>query len=324
MLKITSVPNGDYSVKVQSGGSITLDTGEQTGTVTVTGNLQVQGSTTTVESVNLNIEDNIILLNQGEQGDGVTLLTSGIRMDRGTLADSFFVFDETVSWTDPVTDTTKDGAFVFKNEDDDLIGIRTTSISTGGQDLYLISSGTGVISVTGTSAYETRVTDDDHIPNKKYVDDSITSALSSPLIKQITDGSSTPSRVVVSDFETSASASRVSVDIDNTTVTEFYNDRVEFHQMRINGSTIEITNTGQDLTLSAVGLGDVVVDDVLRINSVPGPSDSRTQPDFPASGARLYTNTQNYGGTGIYFANSESTRDELISNNRSLLYGMIF
>lgn len=46
--------------------------------------------------------------------------------------------------------------------------------ATGGDtniDLKLLSKGTGVLTVTGTTNYETNVTDDDDIPNKKYVDD---------------------------------------------------------------------------------------------------------------------------------------------------------
>lgn len=39
--------------------------------------------------------------------------------------------------------------------------------------MKLLSKGTGVLTVTGTTNYETNVTDDDDIPNKKYVDDEI-------------------------------------------------------------------------------------------------------------------------------------------------------
>lgn len=46
--------------------------------------------------------------------------------------------------------------------------------ATGGDtniDLKLIPKGTGALSVAGTTDYEDNVTDDDDIPNKKYVDD---------------------------------------------------------------------------------------------------------------------------------------------------------
>jgi hypothetical protein len=40
-------------------------------------------------------------------------------------------------------------------------------------DIGFVTKGTGVLTVTGTTNYETNVTDDDDIPNKKYVDDAI-------------------------------------------------------------------------------------------------------------------------------------------------------
>lgn len=58
------------------------------------GNLTVVGSTATVSSVNSTIEDNTIVLNNGEIGAGVTRGTSGIEVDRGSLDNSTFVFNE--------------------------------------------------------------------------------------------------------------------------------------------------------------------------------------------------------------------------------------
>ena len=43
MSKFVSVPNGNYTVKTQSGGTIRLDTGVAAGEVRVTGDLIVEG-----------------------------------------------------------------------------------------------------------------------------------------------------------------------------------------------------------------------------------------------------------------------------------------
>ena len=102
MSKFLNVPNGNYSVTVQPGGEIRLDTGIETGTVRVTGDLVVEGDTTTVSSENLTVKDNIIVVNEGEAGVGVTLNESGLRIDRGSLPDTFMVFDEDLTYTDPV------------------------------------------------------------------------------------------------------------------------------------------------------------------------------------------------------------------------------
>jgi hypothetical protein len=54
-----------------------------TGNVNITGNLYVSGSTISANVENLDIKDNIILLNSGETGSGVSLINSGIEIDRG-------------------------------------------------------------------------------------------------------------------------------------------------------------------------------------------------------------------------------------------------
>ncbi len=68
--------------------------------VVVAGNLTVQGTTTSIDTANTTIKDNVIVLNNGEIGAGVTLTTSGIEIDRGSLANVTFVWNETVDkWT---------------------------------------------------------------------------------------------------------------------------------------------------------------------------------------------------------------------------------
>ena len=59
---------GDFTIKTSSNGTITLDTGTEVGEVRITGDLRVQGVTTTVNSEVVTIKDNIITLNSGETG----------------------------------------------------------------------------------------------------------------------------------------------------------------------------------------------------------------------------------------------------------------
>ena len=53
-------------------------------------------------------------------------------------------------------------------------------------DIGFLGSGTGVLTVTGTTNYEAQVTDDDDIPNKKYVDDAIQSLGGSGAVDTVT------------------------------------------------------------------------------------------------------------------------------------------
>ena len=103
--------SGAYTI---SATSVTLDND-----VTVSGNLTVTGTTNSVETTNTRISDNTITLNQGESGAGVTAVTSGIEIDRGSLDNALLVFDE-------VTDT-------FQISTDG--GSSYTALATGGGGL---------------------------------------------------------------------------------------------------------------------------------------------------------------------------------------------
>jgi hypothetical protein len=324
MSKYVVVPGGNYKLTVQEGGQITLDTGLNVGQVRITGDLLVQGTTTTVQSTQVTIRDNIIELNSGESGPGVTLSESGLRINRGSFVDSFFVFDENISWLNPVTATTTQGAFVFKNEASGLVGVRTNSITTGGGNLFLINQGAGVVSVSGTTNYELNVVDDDTLPNKKYVDDAIVTAFQTVLLTQIGDGEITPTTVRALDQETTSNPSVVEVNIDAINVANFYSDRFELEKIRIQDTRIETIPTDQDLILAAPGTGVVKIDDTLMLASLPTSGDLTTNPSVPLSGIKIYAKSQDLGKTGIFFVNDSNTRDELISKNRSLLYSMIF
>jgi hypothetical protein len=63
--------------------------------LTVIGDFNVLGTTTTVSSQNLVITDNVITVNSGEISAGVTLGKAGITVDRGLAADANLVFNET-------------------------------------------------------------------------------------------------------------------------------------------------------------------------------------------------------------------------------------
>jgi hypothetical protein len=92
-------PTGAAELSVRDAadaGFAALQTGTLTanGNVVVTGNLTVQGTQSIVNSTDLAITDNEIVLNKDEAGAGVALGTSGIRVERGTLADALFLFNE--------------------------------------------------------------------------------------------------------------------------------------------------------------------------------------------------------------------------------------
>ena len=190
--------------------------------------------------------------------------------------------------------------------------------------MYLINAGTGVISVSGTNAYENQVTDDDDIPNKKYVDVQIAAQVAAADFQKIRDGSSSFTEMVVADFETTGLTSVASITVDGVNNVNFYDNRSELHDLRIDGSRISTTTSNADLTLSAPGTGSVVIDDQLQILTTPSPDDSAVDPAQPTDGLKIYAKSQGVGKTGLYYVNSNNVRDEIISKNRSLLLSMIF
>jgi hypothetical protein len=325
MSKYLRIPNGNYKVEVQPGGQITLDTGEEVGRVVITGDLIVEGNTTTVESETMVVKDNIIELNDGETGAGITLGTAGIQIDRGSENKTRLVYDESI--TNPLGSSGgSQGFWSLVDTAGAFLGLQTNQIVTGGTDLYLINQGLGKVTVTGTDNYELNL-DDDDLTNKKYVDDAITTAFATVFLTQIGDGVIDPSTVKVLDNESTGLDSKVEITIDNKVSTEFYKDRVEFEIIRIQDNKIETMESDIDLILSAPGTGSVLVDDTLHIGAFPGIDEGVLDfpPSTPIDGIKLYvTNTSGVGGTSLYFVNSEDTRDEIISNNRSLVYSMIF
>jgi hypothetical protein len=70
-----------------AGGTITND-------LTVGGNLTVSGTTTTVNTQEINIKDNLILINSNQTGTPSSALKGGLEIERGDLTNFQFVFDE--------------------------------------------------------------------------------------------------------------------------------------------------------------------------------------------------------------------------------------
>jgi len=79
--------SGDYTITANNGD----------GTITLNGDVNITGTSTSVDETNLSVEDKLITLNNGETGAGIsgTPTTSGIEVDRGTETNARLVFDET-------------------------------------------------------------------------------------------------------------------------------------------------------------------------------------------------------------------------------------
>lgn len=310
MSKIVKVSQSDYRLKVKDSGTITLDTGVETGLVIITGDLLVRGNTTTIDTANLQVEDNLILLNKGEEGEGVTEGTSGIEVDRGSLNNVKIIWEESTS------------KWAFRtSETDELIGITVGNIATDPTTNlnFDMQEGGGTLRIINSTGYESRVTDPDDIPNRQFVTDyvlasgglAITDKVFYPLLGWVPGDEDTIIQTTETNIRFSVKAGgtlslRAQITAQGLTVDDvnIFNDTIQ--------------NTGfEDLTLTAAT-------NHVRINSVLNLDDQITDPSATGGVSRIYSkSTGGPGKTGIFFANN-TTSDELVSKNRALLFSILF
>jgi len=331
--------NGDYNIKTEEGARITLDTGPNTGSVRVTGDLVVEGTTVSIAAVNLDIEDNIIVLNKGETGAGVTLDYSGMQIDRGTLGATSFIWNENIaiplgsassnagSWQ-IVSGT--DGVYSLGDSRLQLKEIITdASVDSG--DLLLIGGGLGVVKVIGTADYEDQVTHDDDMPNKKYVDRAIRDNPTFQIIDNDT-------RVIVTDNDVAGSlayltdntgystggVSGVSIIVEGQLNTQFFSNRTEMFDLEFTGSEITTKNyiTNGNINLRTQGTGKVQTNYALQLDRIAG------TPAYVSTATVVYSGEPSIGTTGLYYVNDSAEArlrsGELINKNKALVFSMIF
>ena len=152
-------------------GANSLTVGAATSTVVIPGNLTVTGTTTTVDSTNVNIGDNIITLNSDETG--VPSQNAGIEVERGTSANVSFIWNEANDYwstvdkkfhigsigTHTVAGTSKllfsNGGVVEEQQISTALNVLQFVGDTGtaniGSTAYLTITGNGAISTTASS-----------------------------------------------------------------------------------------------------------------------------------------------------------------------------
>jgi hypothetical protein len=324
MSKVVKVQDGDYQVVTQLGGNIVLNTGPNIGLTTITGDLLVQGTTTTISSETLAISDRVLYLNVGETLAGVGGGTdfSGFTVERGLLQDASFVFDENLSFTTP-TGTIIDGAFTLRNSAGTLLGLQVSSLFTGGSNLE-INTGTGVISVNSSNDYSANVAaaGPNAIPNKGYVQTYVLDLIAeAPIAGFRKYNGLTPLDTSGIAFDTGAgdAESKIVFTIDGTVEATVNTSGLLVNKIQLGGTSgYEINTTiGFPLTIKS-NTNLVDIDSVLSL------SDQSVVPSSAAGKNKMYSQaTQGPGATGLFFTNT-TTSDELVSRRRSLVFSMIF
>jgi hypothetical protein len=313
MSKILRVSESDYRVKVKDTGTITLDTGVEQGTVVITGDLLVKGNTTTVDTANLSIEDNLILLNKGESGAGVTEGTSGIEIDRGSLPNAQFLWDETTD------------KFKIQLDNNSLASIVVGSVATD-PSLNLrfdMQAGAGTLRIINSTGYESRVLDANDIPNKKYVNDYVFATGGSAVVSLFKYPVGVP--VSASDTLGEALASSIKFWVRSggslNQRAQITAQGLDVDNVNILDNTILNSSVSNNLVLTANNT-HVEINGILNL-------DDKTAPSATGGTSRIYsrsgtavTDFELYN-SGVFITNSR-TQDEIVVKNRALLLSMLF
>lgn len=357
--------NGDYNIKAGDGSIIKLDTGPASsgGKVVVTGDLTVLGTTLTVSANEFNVKDNIILLNEGELGDGVTLTYSGLEIDRGSATNSLFVYDDTGNGA---------GVWTFAHGTVDNLDLTDSAIRVrriltdpdlDNGNLTLINNNAGVVNVGSGVNYKSRVLSANDIPNKEYVDLAIQDNPTFQIVANVPVPYGLPnstSRVIVSDKEIDNTnpggpgsvgyfttvtgfnnltygglpedggrQSAVSVLVDGKLSAQFFVNRAEFGDLEIGGGDTrsEITTkdgiTNENIFIRTQGTGKLETNYALQLDYAGNIPTNNWD-----NATVIYSATPELGASGVFFVNESTTpvhqQGELISKHKALIFSMLF
>ena len=257
--------SGDYTIKTGtgSGGSnnITLDTAN----VIIKGNIDIEGSQTTVDTTNLTIEDPIIILSRNNSTPSD--IDAGILINRGAANNAAFYWNE--------------GEDVFK-------AVTTTSNGTG---TTIADTGLANIRVNTTPANANDAT------SKSYVDTQI-SGVASFNLKVAGDDSA---QVTVGNNNTLQFSGANGI---TTAATEPDTVTISLGRDLDNIDTISTDRTNQDLTLTSNGTGAVVIDDVMSFSGMATDPTATAQTKIynktaGGGGTGLYFRNSNIGSGAV-------------------------
>ena len=252
------VTNGRIGVGTASPGNFALDV---VGNTRIAGDLTVTGTTTTVDSQNLSIEDNMIVLNSsGSVGND-----SGVMINRGAAGNNaMMLWDE---------DTTK---FKFGTTTQD--GSTTTDF--------------GAVTLSNVEVGEPTANSD--ASTKKYVDDGIAALSSSgSSINGMTQELSTPTDSTFGDgsFVGLTASTKVTDAIDSLNETmENIRNNTYVKSVAFVSSSVSISS-GDTITLTITPVGNTT-----RFDITWGDGNSETIND---SGNATTTKTHTYSNTGL-------------------------
>lgn len=328
--------SGDYLINAKN-GNVTIDvtTTATTGTVTIRGNLTVIGTSTNISSVNSVIADNIIVINNGEIANpGITLGTAGILIARDSNATpsvaATMLYNENTAttgyWTTP-QGIKQVGIFEFASA---LRGsaIRTNAIrvdnnTTSTLNILGLDNPNGMINVKGQDSYWQRVLDDDDIPNKRYVDQTLIAGTTATrrivaggTILKVQDNSFRPTSDPAYNIDNRIVGS---LGTESNVVFEITGQFARLQNIKISGSTIATNTVTSDIVINPGPNYTVEIQEAIKLAK----SSTSTYAAEDNKNIVYYSTATGGGGTGLYYVNTTNS-DELVSRRKAIIYGIIF
>jgi hypothetical protein len=353
MSKIVKVSSGDYRLQVQSGGQIVFDTtgtisGGTIGTVTIYGNLDVIGTTTTISSTTTTVADNIFTINTGLLTAGIPSSLSyqgGWSIGRGTDPAADIFFNEQVTHYDASTSAEVNGTFYLKTGTA-LTGLqlRTITTDTSGDLAFDLQGGTKALAIVnsgGTIGVGGHALADDaanyagtpgitleayHIPNVQWnylnVYSTLTPLSVTPLGTAVVAGlqypihNATTPYASISATGSSGPTGQLQFSVNSLLQGYFSTSGLTVGNVRISGDTIQDISAN-NLTFGT-GSSNIEVAGILNL-------DNQTTQTYTGGKSKIYSSsTIGPGRTGVYVTNSTvQTPDELISRSRAVLLSIL-
>jgi hypothetical protein len=320
--------SGDYRIRVLDGGNIILDPGSS-GTVTITGNLDVVGTRTNIESTTVSIQDNIIQVNYDPSnvynGDGIPTAPpingqGGMQIWRGSRPSANFLFDETLPHYNPYSNSSVAGSFTLRTADGTPSAMLMAGIVTPSNSNFVfdMQNQPFVLRVVNASGYENRILNDNDITTRKYVQQYVQNAAGTIAVSALWY----PTVGLLADATSSVQAFASSIVFQLGGITKVSLSSGGFTMGNITVLDDLISNTVSNINNLKLGAntGKVEIVGALTLD------DQVAQPSVVNGTTNVYSSaTIGPGKTGIYFNNNNAsqTPDELVSRSRAVALSIL-
>ena len=266
--------SGDYTIKAGAGSAGSNTIRLDAAQVRIPGNLSIDGTQTVINSTTLTVEDQFIEVNRNNSTAGTE--DSGIFFNQGSTNHALLYYDA------------GNGEFQLGTTTQDAAANTITNITLGQLKVA------------------TTPTDGNHATSKSYVDGVVSGGGFSIFFTGDDSSVIQASAGATVDITGGSNISTVATEEPDTITVSLNNDLTG-----ITSITSDASNG--DLTLSANGTGEIVIDDILTFTV-------GTANPTATTSTKIYNKTAAGGGTGLYFKNSNinsGTEGELISKKKA-------